>query len=88
MAYLWAYNIMPVLYHYTRGGLMKFPYIAIVAVPVAPTSQDIDADISRAYWHPLGQFPDEQSAKAAVQAFIATHDHDAYFISANPDHPL
>lgn len=67
---------------------MKFPYIAVVAVPVAPTPQDIDADIYRAYWHPLGQFPDEQSAKAAVQAFIATHDHDAYFISDNPDHPL
>ena len=63
-------------------------YIAAVAVPVAPTAQDIAADISPARWQPLGQFPDEPSAKAAVQTFIATYDHDAYFISANPDHPL
>lgn len=64
------------------------PYIAIVAVPVAPTAQDIAANISAAYWQPLGQFPDKPSAQVAVQAFIATHDHDAYFISANPNHPL
>ena len=65
-----------------------FPYIAAVAVPLEGTEQDIAANIYSARWQPLGRFPDEESAKAAVAAFIADHEHDAYFISAKPTDPL